>query len=209
MPVSVDTNGAAYVTLTNSAVSGAYTYTLPTANQSELGGIKTGYRDNGNNIHVKVDGSGNAYVTLTETAVKGGYSYTLPTAGTSTLGGICTGFSNTGSKVKVDMSSNNAFVEITKAAITNALGYTPSQPVTDAHGNPVAYVLPTATGSVLGGIKTGYTLSKSGTTLNVPVNVDKDGNAYVSITLTDLEGIGAITKNNISGNVTNIISSDE
>ena len=107
------------------------------------------------------------------------------------------------------MSSNNAYVEITKAAITNALGYTPSQPVTDAHGNPVAYVLPTATGSVLGGIKTGYTLSKNGTTLNVPVKVDEHGNAYVSITLADLDGIGTITKNNISGNVTNIISSDE
>ena len=107
------------------------------------------------------------------------------------------------------MSSNNAYVEITKAAITNALGYTPSQPITDANGNPVAYVLPTATGSVLGGIKTGYTLSKDGTTLNVPVKVDKDGNAYVSITLADLEGIGTITTNNIGGNVTNIISSDE
>ena len=103
------------------------------------------------------------------------------------------------------MSSNNAYVEITKAAITSALGYTPSKPVTDANGNPVAYVLPTATGSVLGGIKTGYTLSKNGTTLNVPVKVDEHGNAYVSITLANLESIGTITTNNIGGNVTNII----
>ena len=107
------------------------------------------------------------------------------------------------------MNSNNAYVEITKAAITNALGYTPSQPVTDANGNPVAYVLPTATGSVLGGIKTGYTLSKSGTTLNIPVNVDAKGNAYISITLADLQSIGTITTNNIAGNVTTIIQSDE
>ena len=174
LPVSVDTNGAAYVTLTNSAVTGAYSYTLPTANQSELGGIKIGYKDNGNNIHVKVDGAGNAYVTLTEAAIKNAYTYTLPKAGISTLGGICTNFTNTDSKVKVDMSDNNAYVEITKDAINSALGYTPSEPISMADEN------------TLGLLKVGYTFNKSNSILNIPVKLDEEGNAYISINLEDL-----------------------
>jgi len=183
LPVTLNSDGRAYVTLTNSAVTGAYTYTLPTANNSELGGIKTGYTNNGNKVKVEVDGSGNAYVALTETAVKGGFTYTLPTAGTTTLGGICTGYTNSGSNIKVQMSGNNAYVGITKDAIVSALSYTPAKGNSDGSNT---YTLPKATGSTLGGIQVGFTQSTSGSTLNLPVKLDSNGNAYISINLTDL-----------------------
>ena len=41
-----------------------YTYTLPTASSSALGGIKTDYTQNGKNYAIKVDDSGNAYVNV-------------------------------------------------------------------------------------------------------------------------------------------------
>ena len=41
-----------------------YTYTLPTASSSALGGIKTNYAQNGKNYAIKVDANGNAYVNV-------------------------------------------------------------------------------------------------------------------------------------------------
>ena len=178
LPITLNSEGCAYVTLTENAISSAYSYTLPTATQSALGGIKTGYTNTDKNIGVNVDNEGNAYVTLTETAIKKAYTYTLPTAGTSTLGGICTGFSNTGSKVKVDMSSNNAYVEITKDAINSALGHTPLESISKA------------TEDTLGLLKVGYKFNKNNSILNIPVKLDEKGNAYISINLEDLNCYG-------------------
>ena len=179
LPITLNSEGCAYVTLTENAISSAYSYTLPTAMQSALGGIKTGYTNTDKNIGVNVDNDGNAYVTLTETAIKNAYTYTLPTASISKLGGICTGFINTGSKVKVDMSDNNAYVEITKDAINSALGgYTPSDQISKA------------TEDTLGLLKVGYKFNKNNSILNIPVKLDEEGNAYISINLEDLNCYG-------------------
>ena len=178
MPVTLNSEGCAYVTLTEKAISSAYSYTLPTAMQSALGGIKTGYTNTDKNIGVNVDNDGNAYVTLTEAAIKNAYTYTLPTASISKLGGICTDFTNIDSKVKVDMSDNNAYVEITKDAINSALGYTPSEPISKADEN------------TLGLLKVGYTFNKNNSILNIPVKLDEEGNAYISINLEDLNCYG-------------------
>ena len=179
LPVTLNSEGCAYVTLTENAISSAYSYTLPTAMQSALGGIKTGYTNTDKNIGVNVDNDGNAYVTLTEAAIKNAYTYTLPTASSSKLGGICTGFTNIGSKVKVDMSDNNAYVEITKDAINSALGgYTPSDQISKA------------TEDTLGLLKVGYKFNKNNSILNIPVKLDEEGNAYISINLEDLNCYG-------------------
>lgn len=45
-------------------------YTLPTANNTTLGGIKTGYTSSNGNYAVKVDSSGNAYTQLGVSIVK-------------------------------------------------------------------------------------------------------------------------------------------
>lgn len=44
--------------------AGANNYTLPTATTAALGGIKTGYKNNGKKYKVDVDDDGNAYVTV-------------------------------------------------------------------------------------------------------------------------------------------------
>ena len=178
LPVTLNSDGCAYVTLTEEAISSAYSYTLPTATQSALGGIKTGYTNTDKNIGVNVDNKGNAYVTLTEAAIKNAYTYKLPKAGISTLGGICTNFTNIGSKVKVDMSDNNAYVEITKDAINSALGDTSLESISKA------------TEDTLGLLKVGYKFNKNNSILNIPVKLDEEGNAYISINLEDLNCYG-------------------
>ena len=183
-------NQKAYVTITDSAIKKALgfipaaqnehgeAYTLTVASDVKLGGIKTGYTSTGVNANkelpVTLNSDGCAYVTLTEKAISSAYSYTLPTASISKLGGICTGFTNIDSKVKVDMSDNNAYVKITKDAINSALGYTPLDQI------------PKATEDTLGLLKVGYTFNKNNSILNIPVKLDEEGNAYISINLEDL-----------------------
>ena len=50
-----------------------YTYTLPTASTTALGGIKTNYTTTGKNYPVVVDNSGNAYVNVPWTNVNNNY----------------------------------------------------------------------------------------------------------------------------------------
>lgn len=91
-----------------SGSGGGTSYTLPTASDSTLGGIKTGYTTSNTNrkYKVEVDGNGNAYVNVPWTDTVGGSGdtvyvenpYTLPPASSSTLGGI---------KLKSQSSLNN------------------------------------------------------------------------------------------------------
>lgn len=52
-------------------------------------------------------------------------NYSLPVATSSTLGGIKIGYSASGANVPVQLSSEKAYVALTKSAVTSALGYTP------------------------------------------------------------------------------------
>lgn len=52
-------------------------------------------------------------------------NYSLPLAGSSTRGGIKIGYSASGANVPVQLSSEKAYVALTKSAVTSALGYTP------------------------------------------------------------------------------------
>ena len=64
-------------------------------------------------------------------------TYTLPAATSSTLGGV---------KIGRNITENSGTISLTKANVTNALGYTP--PTTDTK-----YTLPTGNASTLGGVK--------------------------------------------------------
>lgn len=68
---------------------------------------------------------------------EGANKYSLPTATSSVLGGVKTG---------ANITNNSGTISLTKANVTNALGYTP--PTTDTK-----YTLPTADASTLGGVK--------------------------------------------------------
>lgn len=52
-------------------------------------------------------------------------NYSLPVASSSTRGGIKIGYSASGANVPVQLSSEKAYVALTKSAVTSALGYTP------------------------------------------------------------------------------------
>ena len=81
----------------NSVEANANNYSLPTASASVKGGIKIG-----SGLSMSGDTLNNAY--------------SLPTASSSTLGGVKTGS---------NITNSGGTISLTKANVTNALGYTP------------------------------------------------------------------------------------
>lgn len=126
---------------------------LPATN-SELGGIKTGYRQTGQNYPVKLNASSQAFVNVP-------WSDTVPdvlAATSEKLGSIKIGYKQTGKTYPVQLDNNQrAYVCV---------------------DHPDAYGLPIASDTILGGIKTQYT---GKTAQTYPVKVDESGNAYVKV----------------------------
>ena len=60
-----------------------------------------------------------------------GLEYTLPVATSTALGGIKIGYTASGANLPVALSSEKAYVAVTKTAVTTALGYTPPESNTD------------------------------------------------------------------------------
>ena len=131
---------------------GANKYVLPVANDSSLGGIKTGFTQTEKQYAVEVTEEGQAYVTVPWTDTV----YTLPVADTDTLGGVKLGYSQNGKNYPVlKDSEGNIYVAVPWEE----------------------YSLPQAETDTLGGIKTGYEQQGQ----NYPVDVDVEGNAYVTV----------------------------
>ena len=182
-------------------------------------------------MEVSVNGSGNTITDITQTAdgisiTKANVvNYTLPTATASVLGGI-----KVGSNLSIDgngvLSATNTVTTYTAGAGLTQSGTIFSLPVTTngsggvvtnvtqnangitiTKGDVSGYTLPTATASVLGGIKVGSNLSidgngvlsatntvttytagngltLSGTTFSLPITTNGSGNGVSSITQT-------------------------
>ena len=177
----------------NNGVISAQEYSLPTATADTKGGVKIG---SGINVTTDGTISAQEYSLPTASAtVKGGIkvgtnlamngevlnnTYTLPTATSSVLGGVKTGSNITNSSGTISLTSSN---------VTSALGYTPPKQDTtystatqSANGlmsstdktklDGIAtgannYSLPTATSSVLGGVKTGSNITNSSGTISL------------------------------------------
>ena len=127
--------------------TGANKYTLPTATDSVLGGVKTGSNitNSSGTISITKDNVTSAlgytpptqdttYSNATTSTAglmsssdktkldgiaAGANKYTLPTASNSTLGGVKTGS---------NITNSSGTISITKANVCNALGYTPPEP---------------------------------------------------------------------------------
>ncbi len=120
---------------TTGGSSGGSNYTLPTASNSTLGGVKVG-----SGLTINTSGVLSADVTastlsayakttdLSAVAKSGSYNdlsnkptipsaYTLPNATSSTLGGV---------KVGSNISVSSGTISVTKSNVTSALGYTPA-----------------------------------------------------------------------------------
>ncbi len=137
----------------------ANNYSLPTANDNTLGGVKTGYTATLDKYYaVKVDASGNMYVNVDWQNTE----YTLPEATSVALGGVKIGYeSQDNQDYPVQLDTNGKmFVSV---------------PWTDT-----PYLLPLATGETLGGVKIGY--SESGRHYAVRLFNEK---MYVKVPWTD------------------------
>lgn len=133
--LTIDSNGV----LNAVAVGGGDTYVLPTASASVLGGVKVG-------SGLSIDGAGLLSAT---------YSYSLPTASASVLGGVKIG---TGINIAAGVISLATHTH-TKANISDFSHTHTKSEISDFPTIPPAYTLPTATASVLGGVKVGAGLS--------------------------------------------------
>ena len=132
---SPDSNGNVSISVSGGGSSGGSNYTLPTASNSTLGGVKVG-----SGLTINTSGELSADVTastltayakttdLSVVAKSGSYNdlsnkptipsaYTLPNATSSTLGGV---------KVGSNISVSNGTISVTKSNVTSALGYTPA-----------------------------------------------------------------------------------
>ena len=115
-----------------------YTYTLLSASEENLGGIKIGYKQNDKNYPIVLDENGKAYVMIPwenttygeVTTEKSGLmtkddksklnsiaenanNYTLPTANTVELGGIKTGYNQNNKNYPIILDNNgNAYVNV-------------------------------------------------------------------------------------------------
>ena len=128
------------------------TYSQATASTAGL--VKIGYTESGKNYPVELNSSGQMYVNVPWTdnnttysaattsaaglmsaadktkldgiaANANNYTYTLPLAASGTRGGIKIGYTASGANIPVQLSSEKAYVALTKTAVTTALGYTP------------------------------------------------------------------------------------
>lgn len=148
LTVEIDANGNLYVPLTDYAITAALGYTpgtgsggstnpyvLPLATSSVRGGLKIGYTASDANIPLKLS-SEKGYVTLTKNAVVSALGFTPAVEGSGggaisvatslALGGIKIGYQATGANVPVQLSSEKAYVQFTRAAIVAALGFVPA-----------------------------------------------------------------------------------
>lgn len=152
MPKSAGTLNANQIYMT--PASSGSTYTLPMASSDTLGGVKIG-------DHINRDITGAIYLSdadfdtfgvvklgsnISRAARDGTIS--VATGSTSVLGVL---------KVGSNITVNSGTISLTKANVTNALGYTP--PTTDTK-----YTLPTGNASTLGGVKLSDSTSSTSST---------------------------------------------
>ena len=132
---SPDSNGNVSISVSGGGSSGGSNYTLPTASNSTLGGVKVG-----SGLTINTSGVLSADVTastlsayakttdLSAVAKSGSYNdltnkptipsaYTLPAASSSVMGGV---------KVGNNISVTSGTISVTKNNVTSALGYTPA-----------------------------------------------------------------------------------
>lgn len=144
---------------------------------------------------IEMDKSGRAFVNVpwTDNDTK----YTLPLAANGTRGGIQIGYSESGVNVAVKLSSEKAYVALTKGAVTSALGYTPPTTNTtyavadyDTAGllMPLkSYSVACTFGTTAATTATAVTVNAISTTSNryYAIEMDKNGRAFVNVPWTD------------------------
>ena len=122
--------------------------------------------------------------------------YTLPLADSGTRGGIKIGYTASGASVPVQLSSEKAYVTLTKTAVTTALGYTPpttnttysiATNTTSGLIKPWYYHSAASTGPTTGTDSTAVAVNAISTTSGryYAVEMDSAGRAFVNVPWVD------------------------
>lgn len=150
---------------------------IPQASSSALGGIKTGYSDNGRNYAVELDSSGKAYVNVPWTDTN-----TIYNVATTSANGLMSSSDKSklnGIQAGADaVSFSRSLSSGTKIGTININGvntdiYAPTA------GEPVKYGV--ATSTTLGLVRIGYPESGK----NYPVELNSSNQMYVNVPWTD------------------------
>ena len=184
------------------------TYTLPTASSTTKGGVKIG-----SGITISSDGtiSVKSYNTVT-TSVAGLMSasdkvklngiannannYSLPTASSSVLGGVKIGSGITINNGVISARTYNDVTTSTHGLMTAA----DKIKLNGIANNANNYSLPTASGSVLGGVKIGSGVSIDGSgKISVPT-VNSSSNGLMTAAMLALLGAGGVESASLSTN---------
>jgi hypothetical protein len=144
------------IEIVDNTIKSTYTYTLPTASDTELGGVK-------------VD---NETITIENGVISGAYTYTLPTASDIVLGGVKVD----GSTIKIDATSgviSSPYTYTLPTASDSVLGgvKVDNSTITIEDGiisSPYTYTLPKATTSSLGGVQIGNNIDVNDGVISLP-----------------------------------------
>ena len=139
----------------------------------------------------------------------GANKYSLPLAASGTRGGIQLGYSASGANVPVAVSSEKAYVALTKTAVTSALGYTPPTSNTTysiATNGTSGLIKPwynhtaASTGPTAGSDSTAVTVNSISTTSGryYALEMDSNGRGFVNVpwsntTYTSLKNPNSLT----------------
>ena len=132
-------------------------------------------------------------------------TYTLPVASSDTLGGIKTGYTASGANIPLQLSSEKAYVALTKTAVTSALGYTPLNKTTYEWNEEITF----------GGVDSGKSLLIGkfpcyDTNLTVEIksttNTTYYGRLIIATQNVNVNAAGTVTAN-VYGDATNTLAS--
>lgn len=147
--------------------SQGYLTSIPTASTTVTGGIKL---DGDNTKYLAGNGTFYtiAYSELSGTPDLSSYLTSIPVASTTSYGGIMVGYSTSGRNYAVQLSNGKAYVNVpwTDTNITYRAGTNISISGTTINCT-YSYTLPTATSSVLGGVKVGSNITVSSGTISL------------------------------------------
>lgn len=144
---------------------------------------------------VNPDDSGNVTISVSGGGGSGG-NYTLPTASGSTLGGVKVGSGltiNTSGVLSADVTAStlSAYAKTTDlSAVAKSGSY---NDLTNKPTIPSAYTLPTASSSVMGGVKVGNNISVTSGTISVTKNNVTSALGYTPATTNDTSLTGTTT----------------
>ena len=203
LTLNVNSKGAKAIYI-NGTASGTSNYTLPagsyivfydgTAYQLRTDGVLPGKI-----LKAKDSDTVNGLTVLTAVPANAKFTdtvYTLPLAASGTRGGIKIGYTASGANVPVQLSSEKAYVALTKTAVTTALGYTPpttnttysiATNTTSGLIKPWYYHSAASTGPTTGTNSTAVAVNAISTTSGryYAVEMDSAGRAFVNVPWTD------------------------